>query len=135
MKEVTPPEPSRIPLSFWIKVARGVGDAMQRLTYADDELLVSLGNSLKLHELSVRESRSLWGRLMGLFTRRVDPDSIEIDGMRLQQLFVLARSKPPTEINVSKAYALDLTTFRSLLKTATENLNEGTPSAREDLRD
>ncbi len=118
-----------------MKVARGVGDAMQRLTYADDELLISLGNSLKLHELSVRESRSLWGRLIGLFTRRVDPDSIEIDGMRLQQLFVLARSKPPTEINVSKTYALDLTTFRSLLKTATENLNEGTPSAGEDLRD
>ena len=135
MKEVTPPEPSRIPLSFWIKVARGVGEAMQRLPYAEDELLVSLGNSLKLHELSVQESRSLWGRLMGLFTRRVDPDNIEIDGMRLQQLFVLAKSKPPREINVSKTYALDLTTFRSLLTTATENLNERAPSAKEEVRD
>ena len=135
MKEVTPPEPSNIALPFWIKVARGVGEARLREAYTDDELFVSLGNSLKLHEQSVRESRSFWGKFKSLFARRVDSDNIEIDGMRLQQLLAIAGTMPSADISVSKTYLLDLAVFRSLLKSATDNLTERRLSAGDDVRD
>ena len=95
---------------------------MQRLPYADDELLVSLANSLSLHEQAIRRSRSLWGRLTAVFAGRVEPDRIEIDGTRLKQLLALAGAEPPAAIDPNKAYAVEIARFRGLLTTANDNL-------------
>ncbi len=112
-----------------------MGKLAQGVPYADDELLISLGNSLKLHEQSVRQSRSLWGGLRRVFAGRIDPDCIEIDGMRLQQLLAMAGTMPSTDIRVSNIYVLDLAVFRSLLKSATDNLKERTLSAGDVVQD
>ena len=123
MEEAPEPRPRRTPAPFWVEVGRGVGQHIQRLPYADDELLVSLGNSHRLHEQAVRQSRSLWGRLTAVFAGRVDPDRIEIDGTRLKRLLALAGAAPPgATIDPDKVYALEVARFREVLRTATDNL-------------
>ena len=111
-----------MPAPFWVEVGRGVSRQIQRLPYADDELLVSLGNNLRLHEQSVRQGRSLWGRLTAVFASRVDPGRIEIDGTRLKQLLALAGAEPTGAIDPDKVYAVEVARFRELLTKATDAL-------------
>ena len=122
MKKVPKPRPPRTPAPFWVEVGRGLGQRVQRLPYADDELLVSLGNSLRLHEQAVRQSRSLWGRLTAVFAGRLDPKRIEIDGTRLKRLLALAGATPPGTIDPDKVYAVEIARFRELLRSVTESL-------------
>ena len=103
------------------KVAEGFADHMQRKVYGQDELLISLGNTLKLHEHAVRSAQTPLGRLAELFGKRTDPDNLKVDGMRLHQLFELAQARPPLEIAVGKSYMIDLPSFRDLLSAAERN--------------
>ncbi len=106
--------------AFDFKVAQGVGALAQRLVYSDDELLISLSNSLKLREQEIADSNSFTGRLMGLFTTKDTGDGIQVDGMRLKQLHDLTGSKPRKEINLNGLYDVNLAYFQMLLGNARE---------------
>ncbi len=147
MKEVPSPKPKKLtkalqdlalanPAGIAAKIGRGYADLQARVPYADDDLIISLGNMLKLHEHSAKQGQSLLGKLVALFGYSfADPDAIEIDGMRLTQLYSLAEEVPSTEVLIGKSYMLNIRKFRSLLKTAAENKRpptdnpEGTPPA------
>ena len=122
--------------AFEFKVAEGVGALAQRLVYSDEELLVSLSNSLKLREQEIAERDSLKGRLMALFVGKDSGDSIRIDGMRLKQLHDLTGSTPREEINLNASYDINLEYFRVLLNKARKAAAlgarkvEGAPLAR-----
>lgn len=127
MQEAPIPEPHWAD-SPSIKNAHAFGDLMQRLVYTDDQLVVSVSNSLKLHGQMVRQSQSLLGRLIAVFAGQItDPDVIEIDGMRLQHLYTLSRSEPPEKIAIRKAYAMKVTVVRLLLENSIENMKRDTP--------
>jgi hypothetical protein len=100
------------------KVAQGVGALAERLVYRDDELLVSLSNSLKERELEIAELGSFTSRLMSLFVGKDAGDTIGIDGMRLKQLHDLAGSRPRAEIDLNGIYTVNLAYFRVLLSKA-----------------
>ena len=76
-----------------------------------EELMISLTNSLKLREHEIRQHGK---RPFGAASSRTmiapikDPDKIEIDSMRLQQLFDLTDREPPEEISIGAAYKIDL---------------------------
>jgi len=107
---------------FGVDWARNLGDAFHRTRYTDEALLISLHNSLKLHEHSVRQSQSILGRLMALLGKPLaEPDKIEIDGMRVKQLFELADSTPPILVKINKNYFLDTAEVRSLLDAVTNS--------------
>ena len=108
-------------------VSEGFADHMQRKVYGTDELLVSLANTLKLHEHAVRTAQSPLGRIVELFGKRTDPDNLKIDGMRLHQLFELAGSTPPLQIAVGTSYIIDLPSFRDLLSAAERNVSLNRP--------
>ena len=100
------------------KIVRGVADSFQRLVYAEDDLLVSLSNSLKLHESEVRDSRTFIGRFMSLFTETVNPEKITVDGMRLMQICDLAQKKLPLEISPGRNYEAGVQDLRRLVTEA-----------------
>ena len=108
-------------------VSEGFADHMQRKVYGTEELLISLTNTLKLHEHAVRTAQSPLGRIVELFGKRTDPDNLKIDGMRLHQLFELAGSTPPLEIAVGASYIIDLPSFRDLLSAAERKVNTDRP--------
>ena len=109
------------------KVAEGFADHMQRKVYGTEELLISLTNTLKLHEHAARTAQSPLGRIVELFAKRTDPDNLKIDGMRLHQLFELAGSMPPLEIAVGASYIIDLPSFRDLLSAVECKVNADRP--------
>jgi len=104
--------------AFEFRVAKAVGALAQRLVYSDDELLVSLSNSLKLREQEIADRNSFTGRLMALFVGKDAGDSIQVDGMRLNQLHDLTGSKPRSQINLSGLYEVNLAYFEALLSMA-----------------
>jgi len=106
------------PHQFEFRVAKGVGALAQRLVYGEEELLVSLSNSLKLREQEIANRDSLTGRLMALFSGKDPGDSIQIDGKRLNQLHDLAGSTPREQINLNAFYDVNLEYFRVLLDKA-----------------
>ena len=99
-------------------IVRGVADSFQRLVYAEDDLLISLSNSLKLHESEVRDSRTFVGRFMSLFTESVNPEKITVDGMRLMQICDLAQKKPALEISPGRNYEVGVQDLRLLVTEA-----------------
>ena len=108
---------------FAFKVARGVGVLAQRLVYSDEELLVSLSNSLKLREQEIAQLGSFTSRLLSLFAGKDAGDSIRIDGMRLKQLHDLAGSRPRAEIDLNRLYDVNLAYFGVLLDEARKAAN------------
>ena len=130
MREISPARPTRFldaihdllsagTLRVAVRVARGFGELMERTSYADDELLISLGNSLKFHEQSVKREQSFLGRLFANSGGScADPNTIEIDGKRLKQLFANAGTDPPAPVSTSKVYALNIELLRSLMDAA-----------------
>jgi hypothetical protein len=100
------------------RVEHAIGALAQRLVYSDEELLVSLSNSLKLREREIADLGSFTSRLMSLFVGKDAGDSIRIDGMRLKQLHDLAGSRPRAEIDLNGIYSVKLAYFRVLLSKA-----------------
>ncbi|WP_193370635.1 hypothetical protein [Pelagibius marinus] len=101
-----------------INIAKGVGALAQRLAYSDEELLVSLANSLKLREQEIADRNSLTGRFTALFVGKDGGTTIKFDGMRLKQLHELAASRPPRDINLNAFYEVNLEYSRILLSKA-----------------
>jgi len=93
-----------------------LGNLMQRLAYADDELIVSLSNSLKMHDYEVKQRKTLWGRFVTLFTTVKDPEWFEVDGTRLLQIFQLADVEPPVKLSASMTYSIETTELRTMLQ-------------------
>lgn len=108
---------------FYVPVkskAPEVGNQVRRLAYSRDELIASIGNSIKLHDHEIRESRTLLGRVFAIFAQAKDPDWIEIDGRRLVHLFQLSQTKPSVNLSVSETYYVEVDGLRQLL-TAVSN--------------
>ncbi len=97
----------------------GADSLMRRLVYSDEELVVSLSNTLKIFE---HEQTSLWTRIQTWLFKRPPSDEIEIDGMRAKQLYDMARTKPQLEIKLNTIYALQVDVFRALLRSAKSNM-------------
>lgn len=93
----------------------GVGHLAQRLVYSDEELLISLSNSLRLREREIAERTTLKGRLMTLFVGEDDGKTIRIDGMRLKQLLELAGGSAPDDLALAGLYEVNLEYFRVLM--------------------
>lgn len=97
------------------KMDQGVGHRAQRLVYSEEDLLISLSNSLRQRDHEIAGRASLKGRLMALFVGKDSGDTIRIDGMRLMQLLDLADGKAPEGIVLAGFYDVDLAFFRALL--------------------
>ena len=93
-----------------------LGSVMQRLSYSDGELVTSLENSLKLHAHEVENSQTFIGKFLSLFATTVDPDWIEIDGMRLIQVIDLFQLERLEALQASKMYYVEVDGLRNLLR-------------------
>ncbi|MDJ0614074.1 MAG: hypothetical protein QNJ29_10385 [Rhizobiaceae bacterium] len=105
-------------------VADGVGDSFQRLKFSGSNLIISVENSIRMHKSEVEGSRTIIGKIIGLFSKGPDPDNIRIDGLRLFQCFEIADEEPPIPIHVGKTYQVDLISLEfmiSKVKKITEN--------------
>ena len=100
-------------------IAENVAEKASRLVYSSEEPVVSLSNTLKIFE---HEQTGLWNRILTWFGRAPVTDQIEVDGMRLQQLYELARTKSPADIKLTMMYALQVDVFRALLRSAKSNM-------------
>ena len=106
---------------------RDYRDPATQVKYTHKQLLVSLTNTLKYHDDDCRKVATFTGWIIGLVSKPIDPNMIEVDGQRLRQLFDYAHSSPTGRISISGTYAIDLETFRTLLSSAQNRLNAGTP--------
>ncbi len=88
---------------------------VQRLAYSKDGLIVSLGNSLKLHDHEVARGKTFLGRIMGRITSATDPDWIDIDGTKLLQLYQFTELEPPIELSASQVYCAETAGLRLML--------------------
>lgn len=95
---------------------------IQRMVYHDADLIVSLTNSLKIHAHETKSRNSLIGRLSSLVMRPRDPEFIEIDGMRLYQLYKVVEREPPTEILVGGTYVVDIFSLKKMIAEAERKL-------------
>ena len=109
------------------KLDMGVGHLAQRLVYSEEDLLISLSNSLKQREQEISQRGTLLGRLMALFVGRDSGDTIRIDGMRLMQLLELAEGKAPEGLILAGLYEVDLAFFRERFARASD------PAMRDDI--
>ena len=100
------------------KQVSGAGGLMQRLVYSNEELVNSLGNSLRFREQEIAQRNSISGRLMALVLGRDDGRSIEIDGMRLHQLLALVNTSPDEKLDLNGFYEVNLEYFRAMLRQA-----------------
>ena len=83
---------------------------------SDQALIVSLENSLRLHEHSHRFHRSLVGRFLSPILGLTDPRLIEIDGKRLKHLFELTGEPQADEISISHMYIIGVATLGGMIK-------------------
>lgn len=104
---------------FAIRAARGVADRIERKAYEHDELLVSLGNSIRQRESEVKAKRNsrIWS-LLGRFSVQDDFDTIAIDGLRLQKLLDLTGEEPSQQISITTAYRLPLSDLKDCMRAA-----------------
>jgi len=105
-------------------MARQFANYSQRVAYSGENLIISISNTLVIHNQNVREAKTLIGRFLGLITKPVDPDNIKMDGTRLLQLFDLAGSTPPIRLVASGEYYVDLVSIVELLSNAKDRLQE-----------
>ena len=109
------------------KMVDRVADDFQRLAYDEQALLVSLTNTLNSHDHDIKKSQTLIGRLVDLLTTPTDPDHIEIDGMRLCQLFDAAEKEPPDGVTLGGTYLVDVHSLRQMVSKAQRHaLKQGT---------
>ncbi|WP_282605423.1 hypothetical protein [Pelagibius sp. Alg239-R121] len=111
-------------------VVKGVSDNFQRLAYSEEDLMITLSNRIKAHENEVRESKTMLGRFMGLFTNPINPDRMEIDGMRLHQIFELAGQSPSTKIILGASYIVDPYELQQLMIRAEHKIKKRPQSQR-----
>ena len=97
------------------KMVTGVADSFQRLVYDEEALLVSLTNTLKSHDHDVQKSQTLIGRIVDIFATPIDPDHIEIDGMRLCQVFDAAEKERPEGVIPGGTYLVDVYSLRQMV--------------------
>ncbi len=93
-----------------------LGSLMQKLAYTDDDPVIFLNKSLKLHDYEVSRSKTFLGRISALFRRVNDPDWIEIDGSRLIQLSQLADTEPPVKLSAAGIYSAEVDGLRTMLR-------------------
>ena len=100
------------------RMVTGTADTFQRLVYDEQDLLVSLTNTLKSHDHDVQKSRTLIGRIVDIFATPIDPDHIEIDGMRLCQVFDAAEKERPEGVIPGGTYLVDVYSLRHMVSKA-----------------
>ena len=106
----------------------GTADNFQRLIYDEEALLVSLTNTLKAHDDDVRKSQTMIGRIVDVFATPIGPDHIEIDGMRLCQVFEVAEKERPDGVIPGGTYLVDVYSLRQLVSKAQHKaIRRGTP--------
>lgn len=96
----------------------------QRKPYTTEELFVSLANLLRQHKLAIEESRTLYWRFAHPFIKKPDESLIEIDGMRLRQLYEFFDAYVPNHINVGHTYTLRVEELERLLNAANETIEQ-----------
>ncbi len=72
--------------SPWLRFARGPGKQFGRLTYTDEQLVVTVSNRLKMQNAAFERSKTAFGRLCN-FILWEDAHYIEFTGVHLGQLF------------------------------------------------
>ncbi|MEM7445638.1 MAG: hypothetical protein AAF414_20115 [Pseudomonadota bacterium] len=91
------------------------GDHYRDRAFSDGELLVSIENSLRIHDHDHRFHKSLLGRILSPLLGLADPRWIEIDGKRLKHLFALTAEAQADEIAIEHMYVIGVATLRRLL--------------------
>ncbi len=95
-----------------------VGREIRELPYTDQELITSLTNSLKSRVLELEQRTTVMGKLLTLFVTPDSPDQIQIDGVRLNHLYRLARVEPGRDVDVNEDHQIGLQAFKELLQRA-----------------
>ena len=98
-----------------MRFAKDLADMYQRLVYTEEELLIPLSNSLRVHQVEIEDEDTLTGRIAAFFGEAMDREMITIDGMRLKQLFELLQEEPPVNIRISQMYRVDVKSLRDML--------------------
>lgn len=103
-------------------MARKFANYSKRVAFSGENLIISISNTLAIHNQNVRDAKTLIGRFIGLFSKSVDPENVKIDGTRLQQLFELTQTEPPIKLSGNLEYHVDLTSLSNMLSKAKEQL-------------
>lgn len=101
-------------------MARNFANYSKRVAFSGENLIISISNTLAIHNQDVREARTLIGKFIGLVSKSVNPENVKIDGTRLQQLFELTQSEPPINLSGNLEYHVDLDSLSNMLSKAKE---------------
>ncbi|MEM7214975.1 MAG: hypothetical protein AAF423_05470 [Pseudomonadota bacterium] len=77
-----------------------------------------LKNTIKIHKSETEYSRTLIGKILSIFGKRFDQDTLIVDGMRLLQCFELAGEEPPVKLHPGKNYQIGFDSFVALVSRA-----------------
>lgn len=113
--------------SFWLRVARRLGEAWARRPYDYDELMVHVSNKIKLLDVAIARNSTLPGRMYNKITGE-DLDFVVLDGLVVKQLFDFIGEKPPIAVSVSSKYRVghkDLRRWHELALTAKSTAHPG----------
>lgn len=107
-----------------LAVGKSSAKYSRRLAYSEENLIISISNTLAIHKQDIREARTLLGKIIGLVSRPVDPENIKIDGTRLMQLLDLSQSPPPIKLSASAEYLVDSASLIKLLSKAKKHMKK-----------
>ncbi len=102
--------------SWLVRNSSKSGDFIQRLKYEDDDLIISLSNTMKFHDYDVAKSKTFVGRMIGKIVGSKDLLWLKVDGARLYQLFKLANVSSEVKIQTSRQYMVHVDDLRIVLQ-------------------
>ncbi len=100
---------------FWKSVIIGVDDKVRRIPYSKEGVVRILSIKLRDHQEAIEHEETLIGRFSLLFTKPMDREHTDIEGMPLKQIFELLDKEPPINIDVSKTYTVDVTSLKKMV--------------------
>ncbi|WP_419904938.1 hypothetical protein [Kiloniella sp.] len=115
--------------SFMLRIARGVGEAVSRLVYSPEDLLIHASNKLKLNEYVRKNETSFFGRISNKISGE-DPNHITVDGIVITQLHNVLGIDTPNSIEIRYQYSVNHEELRDLYARAKKVIDKNTPEIK-----
>ncbi len=108
-----------LPVSFWLRTARRLGEAWAKFPFEYDELMVHVSNKIKLLDVTIARNSTFLGRMYNKITGE-ELDFVVLDGVVIKQLFDFMGEDPPMPVSLDSQYRVGHEDLRRWYKLAAD---------------
>ncbi|MFD2205695.1 hypothetical protein [Kiloniella antarctica] len=114
---------------LFLKIARGVGQAMTAQIYSPEDLIIHSYNKIVQMNAVLEKEKSFFGRIYNKIAGE-DIISIALDGIVIQQLHDVVGIKPPILIEIQYQYNIEHNELRDLFAKAQKIIEKKRPKTK-----